>query len=119
MDDSVIRFTKCKSVLNKDLSYRPPKSTKVKSENTSFLEKSDRFEDGSRFHSGDLAQDHVSNISGDDVSWLLDQQRSMVQDDSREEGKDNGDTIEMTMDKEIKKIIQKLRTASVFDKTKK
>ena len=43
------------------------------------------------------------NGFGDDVSWLLDQQRSMTQDDSREEKKDDRDTTEMVVDNKIKK----------------
>jgi hypothetical protein len=49
LEDNAIQFTKRKSAPNRDLFYRPPKSAKIKSKNTNFLEKSDRFEDGSWF----------------------------------------------------------------------
>jgi hypothetical protein len=37
------------------------------------------------------------------MSWLPDRQQSMTQDDSPEEEKDNRDTVEAAVDKEMKK----------------
>jgi hypothetical protein len=52
------------------------------------------------------------NTSGDDVSWLLDQQQSLAQDDSRRE---DIDRIEMALVKEMKKKVQKIKATSVSD----
>ena len=56
------------------------------------------------------------DASGQSVSWLLDQQQSIAQDDSVREGEktaDNKDTIEAAVDKEVKKEIQEAGAASV------
>jgi hypothetical protein len=50
------------------------------------------------------------------VSWLLDQQQSLAQDDSRRE---DTDRIEMALAKEMKKEIQKIKATSVSDKAEK
>lgn len=57
------------------------------------------------------------NASGDDASWLLDQQQSSAQDESQEEEKtaDNTDSIEAAVAKEMKKEVQKLRVVSISD----
>ena len=52
------------------------------------------------------------NASGDDVSWLLDQQQSLAQDDSRRE---DTDRIEVALAKEMKKEVQKIKATSVSD----
>jgi hypothetical protein len=55
------------------------------------------------------------DTSGDDVSWLLDQQQFVAQDDSvgrREKTADNRETSEVTLDKRIKEAIQEAGAAS-------
>jgi hypothetical protein len=59
LDDNTIRSTKHKSAPTKDLSYRPPRSTKAKAEKPNLLEKSGQPEDGSRFHTDSPAQRDV------------------------------------------------------------
>jgi hypothetical protein len=59
LGNSAIQSTKRKSVSSKDLSYRPPKSAKVKAEKTNSLDKPGQPEDESKFQTDGSAQDNV------------------------------------------------------------
>lgn len=56
----------------------------------------------------EVKSSEVVNAGGDDVSWLLDQQQSLAQDE-------DADKIEVVVAKEMKKEIQRVRATAVSD----
>jgi hypothetical protein len=137
LDNNTAQVTKRRRASSKDLSYRPPQPAKANAEKINYLDNSGLAEDGREFQIGVLAQGCVPDgvqppiqeegttvelhevksnddvdASGENVSWLLDQQQSIAQTDSVRETKKTAD-IRDSIEDAVNKVTQEARAASV------